>query len=284
MIEVMAKPRKRLFLALILISLIIAALSGYGLWKVSFLGLANISAYRDAMKQANEMAYKDDLKGAEQKYQLAASIQRNGPGHPQDRLREVQAAEEKAAAASSQSQPTASVPVQSNEKTTPLHVKPNHGARNRNTLNAAHEGATTGDVKSAPQASSAPGRTNAEPTGGVAVMTAAVDDAQASSETEDSLKEGISDFYASHFSHAGDAIGIYLQGNKKRHAGAAHFYMGASLLAQALLTSPKDQPRADALRQQAKDQFVLAKQLHYTPIESAVSPKILAQWTQTGEE
>lgn len=45
MIEVMARPRKRLFLALILVSLVIAALSGYGLWKVSFLGLAKISAY-----------------------------------------------------------------------------------------------------------------------------------------------------------------------------------------------------------------------------------------------
>lgn len=45
MIEVMTRPRKRLFLALILVSLVLAALSGYGLWKVSFLGLANISAY-----------------------------------------------------------------------------------------------------------------------------------------------------------------------------------------------------------------------------------------------
>lgn len=45
MIEAMARPKKRLFIALILASLCLAALSTYGLWMVSFPGLANISAY-----------------------------------------------------------------------------------------------------------------------------------------------------------------------------------------------------------------------------------------------
>jgi hypothetical protein len=45
MIEVVHKPRKRLFLILILISLLLATLSSYGLWVVSLPGLANISSY-----------------------------------------------------------------------------------------------------------------------------------------------------------------------------------------------------------------------------------------------
>jgi hypothetical protein len=45
MIEVMARPKKRLFLALILASLLVATLSTYGLWMVSFPGLANISTH-----------------------------------------------------------------------------------------------------------------------------------------------------------------------------------------------------------------------------------------------
>ncbi|HWR40497.1 MAG TPA: DUF116 domain-containing protein [Patescibacteria group bacterium] len=45
MIKVAPRPRKRLFLALILISLLLAAFSTYGLWMVSIPGLANISAY-----------------------------------------------------------------------------------------------------------------------------------------------------------------------------------------------------------------------------------------------
>jgi hypothetical protein len=44
-IEMVVRPKKRLFLALIIISLLLAALSTYGLWMVSFPGLANISRY-----------------------------------------------------------------------------------------------------------------------------------------------------------------------------------------------------------------------------------------------
>jgi hypothetical protein len=42
---VVSRPRKRLYLALVLISLILAALSGYGLWKISFQGLSTISSF-----------------------------------------------------------------------------------------------------------------------------------------------------------------------------------------------------------------------------------------------
>lgn len=45
MIEVIVRPKKRLFLALILVSLCLTALSTYGLWMVTFPGLANISEY-----------------------------------------------------------------------------------------------------------------------------------------------------------------------------------------------------------------------------------------------
>jgi hypothetical protein len=45
MFESVARPKKRLFLALILASLALAGLSTYGLWKVSLPGLANISRF-----------------------------------------------------------------------------------------------------------------------------------------------------------------------------------------------------------------------------------------------
>lgn len=45
MIEVMDRPKKRLFLALLLASLALSALSTYGLWMLSFPGLSNISTY-----------------------------------------------------------------------------------------------------------------------------------------------------------------------------------------------------------------------------------------------
>jgi len=103
-------------------------------------------------------------------------------------------------------------------------------------------------------------------------------------EVKESLTQGVTDFYASHFSHAEGAIEVYLQGGGARYAGAAHFYLGASFLTQALLTSPNDRPRAESLRQQAQTQFTAAKQLHYKPVESSVSPKVLSEWTQIGHE
>ena len=45
MIDAVPRPKKRVFLALILISLLLAALSTYGLWRVSSPGLATISKY-----------------------------------------------------------------------------------------------------------------------------------------------------------------------------------------------------------------------------------------------
>lgn len=45
MIDVVHRPRKRLFLALILISLFLTIVSSYGLWVVSLPGLTNISSY-----------------------------------------------------------------------------------------------------------------------------------------------------------------------------------------------------------------------------------------------
>lgn len=43
MIETIQRPKKRLFIALILLSLLVAAFSAYGFWRLSFLGLADIS-------------------------------------------------------------------------------------------------------------------------------------------------------------------------------------------------------------------------------------------------
>jgi len=45
MIQAIPRPKKRLFLALLLLSLAVTVVSTYGLWKVSVPGLANISSY-----------------------------------------------------------------------------------------------------------------------------------------------------------------------------------------------------------------------------------------------
>jgi hypothetical protein len=244
--------------------------------------LANISVYRDVMKQADAMVHNGDLKGAEQKYQFAVTIQQNGPGNPVERLKEVQAEEARAAT----EKPQAAVQSQTaaKSKATPPPSKINNTAKIKNSLDTARREETQHDLKAALQAYNAALSLDARQAEAVAGKKRVLSEMQEDSNAmKDSLKKGVANFYASDFSHADDAIDAYLQRGEKHYAGAAHFYLGASLLTQALLTSPKNQPQVDTLREQALDQFALAKQLHYKPIESAVSPKVFAQWTQTGE-
>ncbi len=247
--------------------------------------LANINVYRDVMKQADAMVHNGDLKGAEQKYQLAVTIQQNGPGHPAARLQEVQAAEAQASTAKPQPQPASTVQSAISGGATQPPSKVNHAAKVKNSLDTARQKETQSNLKNAPQAYKGAPALDARRTEAVAGKNSVLEETQEDPKAmKGNLTEGVADFYASHFSHADDAIGVYLHSGGKQYAGAAHFYLGASLLMQALLTSPNNQPQADALRQQARDQFAFAKQLHYKPIESAVSPKVLAQWTQTGDQ
>jgi hypothetical protein len=222
--------------------------------------LTNISIYRDTMKQADAMFQSGDLKGAEQKYKFAVAIQQNGPGSPLDRLRDVLAAEAQAEVAKQQAPPVDSHSASQGKST--QSAKMSRAAKSRSASETAHR------------------QTEAD-AGKKAVPENLQEDPK---EVADSLNTGVADFYASHFPQAEDAIGAYLGQGGKHYAGAAHFYLGASLSMQALLAAPQNQPQVDALHKQAQDQFLLAKQLHYRPIESAVSPKVLAQWTQVGDQ
>jgi hypothetical protein len=247
--------------------------------------LTNISIYRDMMKQAVALVRSGDLKGAEQKYQFAILIKQNGPGQPQDRLRELQGAEAEAANAKPVPPPQPPVPVQPQtlSKATPPPQTSNDQGKTKMSSNPAPHEQKQSFGKDAPQLLKSP-QANARKAEDVYDQKAPPSNTQDPEEMEDSLTQGVADFYASHFSHADDAIEVYLQGGGTRYAGAAHFYLGASFLTQGLLTSPNDRPRVESFRQQARDQFTAAKQLHYKPVQSSVSPKVLGEWTQIGNQ
>ena len=248
--------------------------------------LTNISIYRDMMKQADALARSGDLKGAEEKYQFAILIKQNGPGQPQDRLRELQSAKAQAATTEPVPPPQPLVPVQSQtlSKATPPSQTSNDRGKTKISPNPApHEQkqALGKDAQQLLKSAQANARKGEDVSGRKAASENTQQDPE---EMEDGLTQGVADFYASHFSHADDAIEVYLQGGGTNYAGAAHFYLGASFLSQALLTSPNDRPRVESLHQRARAQFTAAKQLHYKPIESAVSPKVLGEWTQIGSQ
>jgi len=247
--------------------------------------LTSISIYRDMVKQAEALARSGDWKGAEQKYQFAILIKQDGPGQPQDRLREAQAAEAQAANAKPVPPAPQPIPVQPQTltKATPSPKTSNDQEKSKMSPNSAsHEQKQVlGKDEQRLLKSSQIARKVEDNSGD---KTSPVDIKQDPEEMTKSLTQGVTDFYASHFSHADDAIEVYLQGDGAQYAGAAHFYLGASLLMQALLASPKDGSRTESLREQARAEFATAKLLHYKPVESAVSPRVLGEWTQIGNQ
>lgn len=247
--------------------------------------LTNIAVYGQTMKQAAAMTQSGNFKGAEQKYQFAVLIEKNGPGSPQDRLREAQAA-----AAQHEKDHPAPPPIQQAQTKAPSQQEPvqppktNEAAKITGYIQAGQRAETQGDLKSAMHnylsALRLDGRQAEAIAGTKRVRQAMQGDPKV---LESSLTDGVTAFYASHFAQADNSIGTYLQGGGKQYAGAAHFYLAASLLSQALLVPPDDQGQAAMLRGKAQQEFVVARNLHYVPLESVVSPKILAQWTEISE-
>lgn len=248
--------------------------------------LGNISDYRDAMKQADALIHSGDLQGAEQKYQVAIRLLQNGPGQPQERLLEVQTAEAQSAKAQPQTSKLTPASPQKKATATVRPVKANSD-KVRDSLDAAHRAEAQGDFKAALYAYEAALQLDKKQEEAIDGKKRVLEEMQEGPKAvEDNLVAGVSDFYASHFSQANDEINMYLQRGGKRFAGSAHFYLylGASLLTEAILTPAKDQVQGDALRRQAQGQFVLDRKLHYKPMKLAVSPKILVQWIQAGDQ
>lgn len=205
--------------------------------------ITNIDVYRSTMSQADALALQGDFRDAAQKYQFAALIKADGPGHPADKVQQMQAAAAQAEQLKAQAeQLKASAQIQAPSSP------------------SAHKASSSKSKR-------------------VKAVAAQQENPPA---LEDTLTQGIAAYYASHFTQADEALSSYLQANAAAYPGAAHFYLGASLLSQAILLDPGDAARGDDMRKQALQEFALAKQSNYEPLRSAVSPRILTQWTQTG--
>jgi len=87
-------------------------------------------------------------------------------------------------------------------------------------------------------------------------------------------------FYNSQFDDARRALMSYLESPKNaRDPGAADFYLGAALLEQSILNTPRAQwhgPSADAL-----SAFKEARKANYHPAREYVSPALLKVWDST---
>jgi hypothetical protein len=94
------------------------------------------------------------------------------------------------------------------------------------------------------------------------------------------LKSAIRYFYNSQFDDAQTALKDYLKSSQTAdNPGVAYFYLGATLLEQAMLEAPRAKwqgPSADA-----QSAFRQARKANYSPVRQYVSPSLLKVWDAT---
>jgi hypothetical protein len=240
--------------------------------------LTNIRVYEDTMNEADALVQRSDYQNAEQKYTFALKIKDNGPGNPAEKQQQVQALLQKQAAAQTAPTPQAPMPV-------PVPKTVTYAAKVKSDLNKAKQDEAGGDLKGALLAFNQAlvlDRTQADALAGKKRVTAELLDLQ--KKLNDSLTQGIRSYYASDFVQASTALNLYLSGSDLHSEGAAHFYLAATFLSQAILAGPQEEAQARDLQQSAELQFELAKQQHYKPVEGLVSPKILEEWAKIGSQ
>ena len=235
--------------------------------------LTNIKVYKDTMSAGDSLAKRGDYRGAEEKYTFAFKINANGPGNPADKLRQTDDLLQKQTAAQ---QPVQESPAKA------AQPKVNYAAMVKSDLAQASDDEVRGDLKGALQAfDNALALDGLQPEARAGKQRLIAELRKNQKELEQSLADGVRSYYASDFAHAIDALNLYLSGSDARSQGPAHFYLAASLLSQAILADPGSEGQASDLQQKAQQQFQLARQAHYKPVEKLISPKILAEWAKS---
>jgi tetratricopeptide (TPR) repeat protein len=96
-------------------------------------------------------------------------------------------------------------------------------------------------------------------------------------ESRTELTVAIRDFYHSQFDDALVAFRDYLKSPQNaQHAGAAYFYLGATLVEQSMLSTP--QAKWQGPSSEARSAFKDARKANYSPARQYVSPSLLKIW------
>ena len=220
----------------------------------------NIKNYTDAMQKGDEYARKKNFAAARQQYELAAQIKSDGPGSPSAKVQQMIAT----------STPTG--PQQDNK-----------AALVKVPLSDAQDAVKRGDCANALVSFARVLELDPKQPDAIAGKAKCQEDIARSDpkRLEETLVSGVRSFYESSFTDAQADISTYVKIGGS-NMGAAYFYLGATMLARAILASPKSKEEYDRFQQAAMENFQKAKQEKFKPVEKYVSPKILAVWAQAG--
>ncbi|WP_213806553.1 hypothetical protein [Granulicella sp. dw_53] len=254
--------------------------------------VTNIRIYNQSIQEGDAYMQSGNLAAAKQKYSFALAIKNNGPGNPGDKLLRIssmlastdsskpQVAESKdKTEAKAPSNPVAQ--VERNKAKSAANVALDSSKKVKELMAKAHESETSGDAKAAVSTYEQVLAIDPQQEDAVLARQRLLDAMQADpQEVEDTLIKGVRSYGQSHFEEARDAITLYLkEGGVLK--GPAYFYLGATFMSEAFLSDAQNKNRYDDLQKNAIQNFHLAKQAHFKPLEKYVSPKIMAVWNRS---
>jgi len=223
--------------------------------------LNDIKNYYDAVQRGDDLLGKTKYAEAQQQYNVALGISRNGPGNLSAKLKKIDDI---------------------------AHPKPPGGTQDTNLariqpiLTQARSEVASGDCNAALASYARVLQIDPAQQEALSGQKTCQDIIAGNGNFETMLVNGVRDFYDSNFNEARTTISLYLTLSGVRSKGAAYFYLGATILSQAVLSSPKEKKEYDRLNQAALENFQKAKQEKFKPVEKYVSPRILAVWAQAG--
>jgi hypothetical protein len=230
----------------------------------------NVSLYNGYLDQAQKLA-QSNPQGAISQLTQAQSLNPNGPGNVAGKIADLQKAMQTRSAPPSPAttaKPAADSAAEIAKKVAKLMSDAKDAEKQGKLPDALNDYAMVLKLQ--------PGNKDAQSNSERIGQAIRSDPAAARNE----LASAIRSFYQSQFDQAETALRDYLKSaDTAQSPGAAYFYLGAALLEQSILETPRSAwqgPSADA-----QEAFKEARKANYNPARSYVSPALLKVWDAT---
>ena len=233
----------------------------------------NVALYNGYLDQAQKLA-QSNPQGAISQLTLAQSLNPNGPGNPAGRIAELQ----KAIQTKSAPPPPATAPTPKPAADSAAEIAKKMAKLMSDARDAEKQGKLPDALNDyAMVLKLQPGNKDAQSNSERIGQAIRSDPAAARNE----LTSAIRYFYQSQFDQAQTALRDYLKSaDTAQSPGAAYFYLGAALLEQSILETPRTQWQGPSV--EAQSAFKEARKTNYNPARSYVSPALLKVWDATG--
>jgi len=232
----------------------------------------NVALYNGYLDQAQKLA-QSNPQGAISQLTQAQSLNPNGPGNIAARIADLQKAMQTKSAPPPQAptaKPAADSAAEIAKKVAKLMSDAKDAEKQGKLPDALNDYAMVLKLQ--------PGNKDAQSNSERIGQAIRSDPAAARNE----LASAIRSFYQAQFDQAETALRDYLKSaDTAQSPGAAYFYLGAALLEQSILETPRSAWQGPSAEAQAA--FKEARKANYNPARSYVSPALLKVWDATGQ-